>query len=274
MVEGRVGRGPLVLAAGLCLLAGGAWADQPKWEAGVGVATLRLPHYRGSDQSHTWLLPLPYFVYRGDILRADRDGARAVLFDSARLDFDLSVAAAAPTRSKDNTARAGMPDLPPMLEAGPNLKLRLARSADTRLELRLPLRAAVTLESGTRLAGLTLSPHLALDSRLHDWEVGVIAGPLFASRRYNATFYDVTPAYATGTRPAYQAGGGRAGWQAAFGASRRVGNLWFGVFAKADSVAGAGFAESPLVRRRGTMAYGAGVSWVFASSSQRVPDDH
>jgi hypothetical protein len=54
-----------------------AQADQPLWEAGVGVGVLRLPHYRGSDQSHTWVLPVPYFVYRGEFLRADREGARA-----------------------------------------------------------------------------------------------------------------------------------------------------------------------------------------------------
>lgn len=262
------------MVLGLALAAASARADQPKWEAGLGVAALRLPHYRGSDQSHSWLLPLPYFVYRGDILRADREGARAVLFDSARFDLDISVAAAAPTRSKDNIARAGMPDLPPMLEAGPSLKLRLARRADTTLELRVPLRAALTLDSNPRIAGLTMAAQLAVDWRVNGWEVGALAGPLFASRRFDATFYDVAAAYATATRPAYRAGGGAAGWQATLGASRRVGNLWFGVFAKADSVAGASFAQSPLVRQHGTMAWGVGLSWVFASSSQRVADDH
>lgn len=274
MAERGVACAAAALAVGLWLMPAPAQADAPRWEAGLGVAGLRLPHYRGSDQSHAWLLPLPYFVYRGDILRADRDGARAVLFDSARIDADISVAAAAPTRSQDNRARAGMPDLAPMLEGGPSLKLRLAREGDTRLELRVPLRAAVTLESKPRFVGWTLSPHLNIDWRIGGWELGALAGPVLASRRFNATFYDVAPAYATAARPAYRAGGGAAGWQAAAGASRRVGDLWIGGFVKADSVAGAGFAESPLVRRRGTMAYGVGVSWVFASSSQRVADDH
>ena len=38
---------------------------RPLWELGLGVAALRLPDYRGSDQSSTYLLPLPYVVYRG-----------------------------------------------------------------------------------------------------------------------------------------------------------------------------------------------------------------
>ena len=50
---------------------------RPLWELGVGVAGLRLPDYRGSDQSRGYVLPLPYIVYRGTWLKADRDGARA-----------------------------------------------------------------------------------------------------------------------------------------------------------------------------------------------------
>ncbi|MCK6435001.1 MAG: MipA/OmpV family protein, partial [Aquabacterium sp.] len=37
----------------------------PLWELGIGAGMLRLPHYRGSDQSHLWLLPVPYVAYRG-----------------------------------------------------------------------------------------------------------------------------------------------------------------------------------------------------------------
>lgn len=250
-----------------------AHADQPRWEFGLGAAALRLPDYRGADQSHGWLLPLPYLVYHGDLLRADRQGARAVLLDSARVDLDLSIAAAAPTRSKDNLARQGMPDLAPMLEFGPSLKLRLARLAQGALEFRLPVRAAMTLESHPRLAGWTTTPQLNLDWRAERWEFGMLAGPVIASRKLNGYFYDVAPAYATASRPAYRAAGGAAGWVAAAGVSRRFGDVWFGVFAKADNVSDARFADSPLVRRHGTMAYGAGLSWVFAASSQRVPDD-
>jgi outer membrane protein len=85
---------------------------RPLWELGIGVAGLRLPDYRGSDQSHNYLLPLPYAVYRGRILKADRDGARALLVDAARVKVDISVAGATPTRSSDNDARSGMPNLP------------------------------------------------------------------------------------------------------------------------------------------------------------------
>ena len=91
-------------AAGLAILWAPVYADEteapapqpeavvmrPLWEFGIGVAALRLPDYRGSDQSSALWLPLPYGVYRGKWLRADREGARAVLFDARSVEVDLS----------------------------------------------------------------------------------------------------------------------------------------------------------------------------------------
>ena len=77
------------LAAALLLAANPAHADAPLWELGLGLGGLSLPHYRGSDQTHHEVLPVPYAVYRGQIFRATREGARAVLLDSQRVDVDL-----------------------------------------------------------------------------------------------------------------------------------------------------------------------------------------
>ena len=263
----------------LCVVTLPAAAEQPLWELGVGLAGLRLPHYRGAEQSQTLILPLPYGVYRGRILRADREGARAVLFETARLDFDLSAAASAPIRSRDNRARQGLPDLAPTLELGPNLNLHLASSApadgDWKLDLRLPVRLAVAVQSRPHDVGWTASPHLNLDLNLKGWSIGVLAGPLWGSRRMHARLYGVSADQATPTRAAYQAPGGAAGWQATAGVSRRFGRLWSGAFVRADSLAGARFADSPLVRRQNNLTFGLAMSWVLAESSERVPgNDH
>ena len=249
-----------------------AAAAQPLWELGAGLGALQLPHYRGSDQSDRWLLPIPYVVYRGDILRADRDGARAVLFDGDRLDFDFSVAASAPTKSRDDAAREGMPDLAPTIEIGPKLNLNLARGGGWKLDLRVPLRAVVTLESRPQHIGWTAAPVLNLDFAVPALDLGLQAGPLWGDRRLHAHYYDVAPALATAARPAYRAPGGDAGWQLTAGASRRVGRLWMGAFARADSVAGAAFEPSPLVRSRHQLALGVAVSWVFAVSQRSVDE--
>jgi MipA family protein len=248
---------------------------KPLWELGLGVAGLRLPDYRGSDQSRGYLLPLPYIVYRGTWLKADRDGARALLVDTPRVKVDVSVAASTPTRSSDNTARDGMPNLPGTGEIGPNLNVTLAASAAERwrLDLRLPLRAAVTLQRSPRFVGTTFSPHLNLDlgGVAGGWNLGLLTGPLFADRKYHEHFYSVDAAYATPDRPAYQAHGGYAGWQALAATSRRFGNTWVGGFVRYDSLRGAAFEDSPLVWRHSALTLGFGVSWILATSSELVP---
>jgi MipA family protein len=259
-------------AAALCTLLDPALADKPLWELGLGMAGLRLPHYRGSDQSQTLVLPLPYAVYRGKILRADREGARAVLFETERLDFDVSAAASAPIRSDDNEARSGMPDLAPTLELGPNLNMLLARGATWKVDLRVPLHAAITVQRRARDAGWSSTPHVNLDTLLAGWNLGMNTGPVLGSRRFFARVYDVAPEQATATRPVYRSEAGYGGWQATLGASRRFGDWWTGAFVRADNLKGASFADSPLVRRENTVTFGLAVSWVFAASSQRVPD--
>ncbi len=259
----------LLLVAG----AGSARADQPLWEAGIGAAALRLPHYRGSSESHGWLLPVPYLVYRGQFLQADRDGARALLFDGERVDFDLSVSASPPTRSDDSRVRSGMPDLAPSVEIGPKFNLRLAQGRRWKLDLRVPLRAVVSLESRPRALGWTLQPVLNGDLRLGGYNLGLQAGPLWGDRRLHGEVYGVAPAYATPGRPAYAAAGGYAGWHATLAFSRRVGRLWWGGFLRHDSVRRAAFEASPLVTARQTMAMGLAVSWVCAVSDVRVADD-
>lgn len=62
-------------------------------------------------------MPIPYFVYRAEVFRADRESTRAMLVDNQRgFDLDISAAANTPTRSSDNRARLGMADLAPAVE--------------------------------------------------------------------------------------------------------------------------------------------------------------
>jgi MipA family protein len=243
-------------------------AELPLWEVGGGVGVLSLPHYRGSAESHTWLLPVPYIVYRGRIFKADREGARAVLYNSERVDFDLSAGASAPASSEDDDARRGMEDLKPTVELGPNMNLTLARGTDWKLDLRLPVRAAVTVERNPRMVGLISTPHVTLDlHRIAGWNVGLQTGPVYADRRFNAHFYEVRSDQATAGRPAYRAGGGFGGWQALAAVSRRSGRWWAGGFVRFDSLHGAVFEDSPLVQRRQHWSGGFALAYVFASSS-------
>lgn len=250
--------------------------DEPLWEAGIGVAAVHFPDYRGSDRSKTYALPAPYLVYRGDFFKADRHGLRGVFFRTDRVDLNLSVGASLPVDSSENKAREGMADLKPSFELGPSLDVNLWRTADRRakLDLRLPVRGAVTVGSDPRYIGIQSFPHLNVD--VHDpaglagWNLGMLAGPVFTDSRYNRHFYAVPAQFATSRRPAYEPGSGYAGAQFIVALSKRFPNFWIGGFARYDSLRGAAFEESPLVASKRYAAGGIGISWIFAQSSKRV----
>ena len=251
--------------------------DEPLWEAGLGIAGLRFPDYRGSSEAHAYALPAPYFVYRGDFFKADRHGVRSTFFKNDRVDLNLSMGASLPVDSSDNDARAGMPDLKPSVEIGPSLDVTMWRSADRRskLDLRLPVRAAFTVESHSRFIGGQFFPHANVD--IHDplgfqgWNLGVLAGPVFTDARYNRYFYEVAAPFATADRPAYGApGGGYAGMQFLVALSKRFPGYWIGGFARYDTLRGAVFEDSPLVTSKRYVAAGIGISWIFKESAVRV----
>lgn len=249
---------------------------KPRWELGMGFGAVSLPDYRGADERRNYLLPFPYLAYRFEWLKADRNGLKARLFDSDRVELNLSLGATPPVRSKHNRAREGMPDLKPMLELGPSLDLNLWRSADqnTRLDLRLPVRAAIEARREARFAGWLFSPRLNVDFLNLDqpggWRLGLVTGPTFADRRQNDYFYGVAPEYARSDRPAYAGKGGYTGWQFLGALSRQYGKTWVGAYARWDDLRGAVFADSPLLRRKSYFTAGFAVTWTFAESSERV----
>ncbi len=247
----------------------------PQWEFGLGVAPLSVPDYRGSDERSTYVLPIPYFVYRGPLLKADREGARLDFFSAERWRFDVSVTAGPPARSREDGARAGMAGLDPTLEAGVALRLLLARSDDARhaWSLQLPLRAAYATDlTYLEPIGWVMAPGLSYQFiAASGWQTGLTAGPLFATEAYHDYFYEVTAAEATATRPAYDACGGYSGSFVRVTLAKRYPRFWVGMFVRYDDLHGAAFEDSPLVRQSGVLMWGAGIAWVFAQSEQTVP---
>lgn len=251
----------------------------PLWELGGGATVLRVPDYRGSEQIRNYIFPIPWLVYRGEILRADRDGVRARFFDSDRVELSLSLSASVPVDSDSNQAREGMADLRPVIEVGPLANVHLWANDDRRvaLDLRLPIRAAFTVRDGVRDVGYVFAPLLNLDLRWPSataadrWNLGLLVEVPFFDRRLNNYFYGVPAADATPTRPAYQARAGYGGWQFLAAMSHRVDRWWFGGFIKYDNLSGAVFADSPLVTQRRQVSGGIAVSYVFARSSTLVP---
>ena len=249
----------------------------PLWEAGLGVAGISFPDYRGSDERKNYLLPMPYLVYRGEFIKADRQKVRGLFYKSDRLELDLSINGSVPVKSKDNTARSGMPDLDPTLELGPSLGITLQKSADNHktLELRLPLRAVIASDfKHVSHQGWLFQPQLSWDfADFRGWQglnLGVTTGPVFASARYHQYFYGVDNTFATAMRPAYQARGGYAGAQVTTALSKRFSNYWIGGFMKYDSLHGAAFEDSPLTKSKHSFSAGVALIWVFSESKTKV----
>lgn len=252
--------------------------EEPLWEFGLGVGAIAFEDYRGSDTFHAYPVPVPYLLYNGPFLKADRDGVRGTLFNQDRLDINLSFNLTTPVRN--DSERSGMPDLKTTVEVGPSFDVHVWRSDDAKfkLDLRMPLRAAASVESSPRLIGWTFTPRLNLDIAdpfgRAGWNLGLLTGPLFADRRYNEYYYSVDPQYATASRPQYAARGGYAGTESIAALSKRYPRFWVGAYMRYDTLDGAVFADSPLVRRRSYLAGGFGFAWMLRRSSRvvEVPD--
>lgn len=272
------GRAALAAVAGLIVAAVPSCPiraqGKPLWELGLGVGALAFRDYRGADTTHAYPVVVPYFIYRGKVVQADREGLKGKLFNQVRLEFNVSVNATTPVR--DNAARQGMPDLRPTIELGPSLNVHVWRSADERVkfDVRMPVRAAFTIEGSPRAIGYFFTPNANVDiedaAGLPGWNVGLSTGPLFATSRYNEYYYTVAPQYATADRPAYRAGAGYAGAQMLGSLSKRFPSYWTGAYVRYDTLAGATFESSPLVKSRGYWSAGIGIAWLISHSSRLV----
>lgn len=248
--------------------------EKPLWEIGVGLGLLQMPDYRGSDDNRLYLLPYPYLVYRGDILKIDEQRISGQIFKTDRILLDFSGFGSVPVKSSNNDARNGMEDLDPTFELGPALKIKLWENKEDKfkLSLSLPVRAFFSTDfSSVRHEGWVFSPRINLvkDDLISGTglNMGISAGPMFADSGYHAYFYTVEPQYATAIRPAYSAGGGYSGSTLTVGLSKAYKQFIFSAFASADFLQGAVFEDSPLVKRETSIMSGISVSWILFKSA-------
>jgi MipA family protein len=246
-------------------------AELPLWEAGLGIAPVSFPEYRGSDSQRHFVLPFPYLLYRGDQFQVDRGGIRGLLLERPGFDIDVSLDGAVPVTSGDDGPRTGMPDLDAVVETGPSLNWLAWEGDPGRLRLRLPVRAAIATDlRSLRHVGWAAHPQLHAETadRPGAWSISVALGPLFADRAYHDFYYSVPPEFASPERPAYQARGGYSGVRLIASASRRMDRAWVGAFLRYENMSGARITGSPLVETRHAVMAGFGVAWILRQSSR------
>ena len=247
----------------------------PLWELGALAIGVSQQAYPGADQQVQRGLAVPYFVYRGRFLRADRDTAGLRALKTPSFEVDLGFAGAFAARSDRIEVRRGMPDLGTLVEFGPRLKWNLplgAGGGTWRLEL--PLRSVFDLGDGAAYRGAAFEPELAYQRRLAGaWSYGASVSAIVADQRLARTLYAVDPAFARPDRPAYTASSGLIAWRLSASFSRSLSPDWrlFG-FGRLDSVSGAANEESPLVRRKHGASVGFGLAYTWLRSRRVAVD--
>lgn len=254
----------------------------PLWEFGLFNAAARIPHYRGSDEYKFYVLPLPYIIYRGDIIRANREGIRGIFYEGKYIETSISLFGNPPV-SSDNEAREGMPGLDAIFEVGPAVKWYFwGRDPMDSLFLRLALRAAysINFDHGLNISyqglrsGINLIYFNQTSFKKYGLRYGLNAGIDFSNSQFNSYFYDVGREFVRQDRPYYNSDSGYSGFSLAGSLQKKLThNLSLGFYSRWDNISGAVYDDSPLVKRENNFTVGTALIWKIAESKKMVSFD-
>jgi len=255
--------------------------EKPLWEIGLFSGAARIPHYRGSDEYNWYVVPLPYVIYRGEIIQADREGVKGIFFKTESFESSLSLSGNPPVDG-DNDAREGMPDLDAMFEVGPSLKWHFTGdflNQSDALYAQIALRAASSIgfDSGVDLSYLGLHADISLSyanqSLFKNQEIG-FGGKIaadFADKDLNAYFYDVEQEYERPDRPSYESDSGYAGFSLSGWAYKKLTRvLSLGFYSRWDNISGAVYEDSPLVKEKNNFTFGCALNWKIWESKRKA----
>ena len=250
--------------------------DLPLWEVGVFGVGISQQAYPGADEQTRRALVLPYAVYRGDVLRADDEGAGLRAVRTERFELDVSFAVALGSGAHSTEARRGMRRLGTLVEAGPVARWFLnGRGARDRVSFDLPLRGVFDAGDHGHHRGMSFEPHLGMERHAtpEHWGYRVSVSALFGDRRVGSTFYTVAPGEALPERPAFDARSGLIAWRLNGSVTRDLTpDLRVIAFGRIESVAGAANRASPLVRQTTGVTYGLGLTYTLMRSAVRSSD--
>jgi len=248
----------------------------PLWEAGLFGFGYTQPAYPGADDRASRELVLPYVIYRGQYLRADRGTVGVRALKTPRIEADVGFAASLGSHSSDISARRGMADLGTMIQFGPRLKINLGDVSSGRNNSRLqfPLREVIDVSHGFISRGIAFEPQWVTDTRLPNrWFISTNLGAMFGDEKLGDTFYGVAPGEVTPARASYKAKGGLIALRADLLAAHSLTpDVRLFCILRLESLAGAANRDSPLVRRNEGWSVGIGLAWTLSRSKQYAND--
>ncbi|TFW24183.1 MipA/OmpV family protein [Massilia arenosa] len=262
----------LAAAAALAVACGAAGAAPlPLWEAGIGLGAVSTPAYPASADRSSRALVLPFIIYRGEVIRSDQGGIGARVLHSDVYELDVGFAASLPARSDDVAARQGMPNLGPLGEFGPRLRVNLGNPTPaSRLRLDLPVRTVIEVRGGLHKRGWVTEPRLIWETRdaTGQWTFDAHVAAAFGDRSINDYFYGVSTQYATAARPTYAADAGliltRIGASTSYKVSEDVRVF---AYTRYENYSASANKASPLYLKSSGTSAGIGLLWTLGRSS-------
>jgi outer membrane protein len=247
---------------------------EPLWEVGAVAFVMSQQAYPGSDEQVNRGLALPYVIYRGPILRADRGGVNVRAVKTPRFEVDIGFAGSLGSSSDDVEARRDMPDLGTLVQFGPRLKWNIGEApAGVRWRFVAPLRGVFDIDDGFESRGYATEPEISMRFSHGGWNTSVDVSLVAGTERLADTFYEVAPRHATPDRPAYDAQSGLITWRLGASTWRDLTRDWrLFAFGWIDSVDGARNDDSPLVKSRTGATMGLGVTYTWLRSERLAAD--
>lgn len=235
----------------MLLVPPGVAQAQSYMEAGVALVAQASADYRGSTHYQPYALPLPYFIYQGPVLKADKDGVRGDFWATHRFEFNISVGGSLNGNSDNNELRQGMHKLDSAFEFGPSFNINISGEGfNDGWVARFPLRGVFTVGSGgIDYIGMLFNPRLTwrVPSSFYGWRTSFNVGLLFADRRYHGYYYDVDPEQVTENREFYRSSSGYSGAFTQLSFYKRIDKWRIGASLRYDHLGGVSFDDSPLV---------------------------
>lgn len=251
-------------------------AGLPLWEVGLVAGGISTPAYPASSDRSTRALAVPFLIYRGEVLRADRSGVGARMVHTDDYEFDIGFSASLPASSDNIAARQNMPDLGALLEFGPRMKATLARpTTGSRVRLIVPVRSVLEFNSGVHGRGVAFEPELEYETRDlgQGWRLSTSASLVWGDSQLNQYFYGVSPAYATAARPAYEAQSGLIASRLSVSSSTNLGkDVRVLGFVRYENYEGSANRSSPLFLQSSGTSYGLWLTWTLGRSEARAQD--
>jgi MipA family protein len=252
--------------------------DLPLWEYGIAGLAARLPQYRGSDEYSNYIFAVPYVIYRGELVKADRDGIRGIFWRNEKFETDISFSGNPPV-SGANNAREGMPALDSIVEIGPALRYYFYEFNERNsfyLQGNVRMAFSIGFDNGISTGREGYISDLALvyrNSRLFatsNIRFDISTGIQFSDSDLNSYFYEVSPEFATSERPAYQAKAGYSGAQISGSIVKQLtSTVSLILYGRLININGAVFEDSPLVKTQENYVLSCMLTYKIGESERR-----